>query len=95
MPLHAHLVNASEDQSRNICITERVTFKGMETRLALDNFVLNLGAMYDSLEELASLSKDLQERNLMLPRAHSLVQRHICVFLSMVDYQGIHYKEAK
>ena len=31
----------------------------------------------------------------MLPRAHSLVQQQICVFLSMVDYPGIHYKEAK
>ena len=63
--------------------------------MASDNFVLNLGAMYDSLEELASLSKDLQERNLMLPRAHTLVQRQLRVFLSMVDYPGIHYKEAK
>lgn len=92
-PLHAHLVKASEDQLRSS--TERATFKGMATRMASDNFVLNLGAMYDSLEELASLSKDLQERNLMLPRAHTLVQRQIRVFLSMVDYPGIHYKEAK
>ena len=72
--------------------TERATFKGMATRMASDNFVLNLGAMYDSLEELASLSKDLQERNLMLPRAHTLVQRQIRVFLSMVDYPGIQNK---
>ena len=92
-PLHAHLINASEDQLRSS--TERATFKGMATRMASDNFVLNLGAIYDSLEELASLSKDLQERNLMLPRAHTLVQRQIRVFLSMVDYPGIHYKEAK
>lgn len=42
------------------------------------NFVLNLGVMYDSLEELASLSKDLQERNIMLPRAHILVERQVC-----------------
>ena len=92
-PLHAHLVKASEDQLRSS--TERATFKGMATRMASDNFVLNLGAMYDSLKQLASLSKDLQERNLMLPRAHTLVQRQIRVFLSMVDYPGIHYKEAK
>ena len=51
--------------------------------------------MYDSLEELASLSKDLQEGNVMLPRAHTLVRRQIFVFFSMVDYPGIHYKEAK
>ena len=36
--------------------------------------------MYDSLEELASLSKDLQEGNVMLPRAHTLVRRQIFVF---------------
>lgn len=78
-PLHAHLINASEDQLRSS--TERATFKGMATRMASDNFVLNLGAMYDSLEELASLLKDLQERfNVMLPRAHTLVQRQIRVF---------------
>lgn len=92
-PLHTHLVKASEDPTRGN--TERATFKGMATRMATDNFILNLGAMYDSLEELASLSKDLQERNLVITRAHNLVQRQIRVFLSMIKYPGTHYKEAK
>ena len=31
----------------------------------------------------------------MLPRAHTLVKRQIRVFLSMIDYPGMHYREAK
>ena len=92
-PLYDHLTQASEDRSRSS--TERSSFKGMATRIFSNNFVLNLGAMYDSLEELASLSKDLQERNVMLPRAHNLVQRQIRVFTSMVDHPGVYYKEAE
>ena len=83
-PIHAHLIQASEDLSRPSSV--RVTFKSMATRMASESFVLSLGAMHDSLEELASLSKDLQERNIMLPRAHTL---------SMIDYPGMHYREAK
>ena len=94
VPLYNHLSQASEDKSRSS--SERNTFKGMATTMSSINFVLNLGAMYDSLEELASLSKDLQERNnIMLPRAHTLVERQIRVFISMIDLPGIHFKEAK
>ncbi len=51
--------------------------------------------MYDSLEELASFSKNLQERNLSLPLAHNLVKRQARVFVSMIDHPGLCYKEAK
>ena len=99
VPLYNHLSQASEDKSRSS--SERNTFKGMATTMSSINFVLNLGAMYDSLEELASLSKYLQERNIMLPRAHTLVahtlvERQIRVFMSKRDLPaGIHFKEAK
>ena len=84
------LVRTDQDSTER-----RSSFKGMATRISSNNFVLNLGAMYDSLEELASLSKDLQERNIMLPRAHNLVQRQIQVFTSMVDHPAVYYKEAE
>ena len=43
VPLHAHLVNTSEDQLRSS--TERATFKSIATRMASNNFFLNLGTM--------------------------------------------------
>ena len=92
-PLHCHLTKGSEDPSRNP--SEKQTFKGLATKLASSSFVLNLATMYDCLEELSSLSLDLQERKITLPRAHALIFRAIRVFNSMVDYPGIKYKEIK
>ena len=70
-------------------------FKGLATKLASSSFVLNLATMYDCLEELSSLSLNLQERQITLARAHTLIFRAIRVFHSMVDYPGIKYKEVK
>ena len=41
------------------------------------------------------LSDDLQDRDISLQRAHSLIYRTIRVFHSMVDHPGIKYKEVK
>ena len=92
-PLYCHLIKASEDVSRNS--SEKQTFKGLAIKLASSSFVLNLATMYDCLEELSSLSLDLQERKITLPMAHALIYRAIRVFHSMVDYPGTKYKEVK
>lgn len=67
----------------------------MASKLTRQAFVLNFGVMYDCLEELACLSEDLQDRDITLPRTHSLIYRTIQVFHYMVDYPGIKYKEVK
>ena len=67
----------------------------MAARLSSEAFVLNLGVLYDCLEELCGLSEDLQDRDITLPRAHSLIYRTIRVFHSMVDHPGMKYKEVK
>ena len=90
-PLHCHLTKGSEDPS--ITSSEKQTFKGLATKLASSSFVLNLETMYDCLEELSSLSLDLQERKITLPRAHALIFRAIRVFNSMVDYPGINTRK--
>lgn len=93
VPLYRHLTQASNDMSRSS--SEKCMFKGMAKTMSSVDFVVNLGVMYDALEELACLSKDLQERNISLLRAHNLVKRQVRVFSSMVDYPGLRYKEAK
>ena len=92
-PLYCHLTEASKDASRNS--SERKAFQGVAAKLASSAFILNLATMYDCLEELSGLSEDLQDRNITLPRAHSLIYRAIRVFHSMVEYPGIKFKEAK
>ena len=73
-------------------IFQKRKVKGLATKLATSSFIINLATMYDCLEELSSLSQDLQDRKITLPRAHALIYR---AFHSMVDTPGIKYKEIK
>uniref|UniRef100_A0A1X7TLT9 HAT C-terminal dimerisation domain-containing protein n=1 Tax=Amphimedon queenslandica TaxID=400682 RepID=A0A1X7TLT9_AMPQE len=68
----------------------------MATTMASESFVLSLGAMYDSLEELASNCQSIYKKEIL--RYLELIPlwsyKFEC-FLSMIDYPGINYREIK
>lgn len=66
-----HFLNASSDMSRD-CRT-RAKYSGLRKKLASPEFVLDLGLMYDCLNELSFLSTSLQNRSITLIEA-----QHIC-----------------
>jgi len=58
----------------------RAQFKGLATKISASAFLLNLGLMYDALQELTNLSESLQAETINLPKAHRLIVRQVKVF---------------
>ena len=73
---------------------ERAMYKGLSLRLGSVEFVKNLGAMYDALQELAELSIELQKNDICITEAHRVITRQIKVFEAMVDSPGTHLEIA-
>ena len=71
---------ASVDPKRNP--TERAVFRGLSSRLCRATFVLNLGLMFDALEELSDFSLSLQDRSMTFDRADASLSRQIRVLKS-------------
>lgn len=90
--LHCHFLFASKDQSRDS--KERSKFQGMATHISSNEFLRNLGLMYDALQELSELSLALQRRTITIPEAHREICRQIKVFEAMSSTPGEHYNEA-
>ena len=63
-------------------------------KLAGSTFLLNLGLMFDALEELGKLSEALQAETINLYKAHRLIVRQIVVFVSRKSEEGERYSEA-
>jgi len=64
--LFAHFSYASIDSGLDS--KDRSQFKGMATKISSSSFVLNLGLVYDALQELSDLSESLQAESVNLPR---------------------------
>jgi hypothetical protein len=61
--------------------------------LTSKDFVLNLGILYDALQELSDLSLQLQKRDLGLAAAHTLIERTIRILDSMIETYGPKFTE--
>lgn len=63
-------------------------FVGLVNTLTSPKFILNLGIMYDALEELSHLSVLLQSRDMTLVRAHRLIDQCIKAMQGMSERPG-------
>ena len=84
--LHRHFSTASIDDTRDA--SAKAKYTGLLSRLTSKAFVGNLGIMMDALTELADLSRELQKREMTLPRAQKLIDRQIRVLESMAESCG-------
>lgn len=84
--LFKHFSYASTDTCRDS--RERAKYNGLKNILTSNNFVHNLGVLYDALIELSDLSIQLQKRDMTLPAAYKSVQRTIRVLESMASIPG-------
>lgn len=80
--LHHHFKTSCEDPEL------KCTFLGLKKKLESPEFLLDLAIMYDTLEELAMLSKQLQCQTITLPWAEHLVKRTIRVIESFKESPG-------
>src|SRR5215831_12326261 len=90
--LHRHFVGASVDMDRDSATRQK--YLGLSKRLTAVAFVHNMGVMFDALTELGDLSRELQKRDMTLPRAQRLIDRQIRVLESMSETAGNYAKEA-
>jgi len=90
--LFAHFSSACTDSSLDS--KERAQFKGLAVKISSSAFLLNLGLMYNALQELSDLSESLQAESLNLPKAHRLTVRQVEVFCSRKSDVGVHYQMA-
>ena len=91
--LYKHFSDSANDKSRST--KDKSTYEGLRARLTSNQFVSNMGIMYDALVELADVSLQLQRREMTFPAAHNLISRQIRVFSSMANGQyGPHTCEA-
>jgi len=72
----------------------RSKMKGLAKHLASVQVVNDIGLMYDILQELSSLSLELQKQAMTLDKAGRLVKRTIRVLESFIDNQSAHLSEA-
>lgn len=84
--LHQHFLKSSMDNGRDS--REKSKYTGLNNMLTSNNFVLNMGILYDALHELSDLSLQLQKRDLGLATAHTLVGRTVRVLESMIETCG-------
>ena len=83
---------AADDPDRDA--KTRSKMKGLAKHLASVQFVNDIGLMYDVLQELSSLSLELQKQAMTLDKADRLVKRTIHVLESFVDNPSEHSSEA-
>jgi hypothetical protein len=69
-------------------------YKGLVNTLTSPTFVLNLGIMYDALEEIAHLSVLLQRRDMSLVTSHRLIGQTIKAMEGMAEQPGAKLKYA-
>jgi hypothetical protein len=90
--LNSHFEMASADVTRDA--RERQKFKGLRSRLFSPEFICDLALMYDILQELSSLSLQLQKRSMTLAKADAEIKRSIRVLLSFKENPGDKLEEA-
>lgn len=87
--LYGHFSQAATDASLDS--KDRAQFKGLAGKLSSSSFLLNLGLMYDALEELSDLSESLQADSINLNKANRLIARQVEFFVSRKAEGGEHY----
>ncbi|XP_027132754.1 E3 SUMO-protein ligase KIAA1586-like [Larimichthys crocea] len=90
--LHHHFSAASVDCTRDE--NEKAMYRGLMTKMETQEFLCDLGLMYDTLEEISHLSLTLQERGMTLTRADKLMKRTIRIIASMIISPGDKRKDA-
>lgn len=90
--LNVHFQTASNDMARDL--RERQKFKGLKSKISSKEFLLDLGLMHDSLQELSELSLDLQKQDMTIPQAEKLLKRSIRVLESFKEEPGDKLAEA-
>ncbi|XP_074872882.1 E3 SUMO-protein ligase KIAA1586-like [Carettochelys insculpta] len=90
--LAKYFQEASQDQTRDG--RERAKFQGLHSKLCSAQFVKNLSLMLDVLTELKNLSELLQDRELMIPKADSLMKIYLQRIDSLRRIPGLHTKQA-
>lgn len=88
-----HFKVASEDNLRDG--VERKKYEGLLARLSSVEFISDLGLMYDVLFELSTLSQELQNRSMTLPRSLVLIKRTIRVLQTFKSQPGERMEEAR
>jgi len=93
--LAAHFHDAADRTSPHYDKAFASKYVGLRKKLCSPEFIVDLGLMYDSLEELSLLSEQLQNRNMSLPEADKLIHRCIRRFESMKVKPGPMMTKAK
>lgn len=86
LALYEDFKSASIDVTRDS--KERSKYNGLKLMISSVEFVSNLNAMADALDELGDLSEYLQRRNITLVDADKAIRTTIRVFDSMVSEPG-------
>jgi len=90
--LYKHFSSAAIDVDR--LPKMKAKYRGLKATLQSTNFVLNLGILYDVLEELSSLSLKLQNRGTDILLADKDIRRSICYFESMKSHKDVYFDQA-
>ncbi|XP_051793984.1 E3 SUMO-protein ligase KIAA1586-like [Acanthochromis polyacanthus] len=90
--LNRHFENAAGDQTRNT--KERQTYRGLAHCLQSQEFLHDLGLMYDVLSELSNLSQQLQAHSVTLLKADEFLRRTIRGLVSFKNSPGEKSEEA-
>ncbi|KAJ8878638.1 hypothetical protein PR048_019221 [Dryococelus australis] len=87
-----HFEEAKEDRTRNK--KDSAMYEGLLRKISSIEFILGLGLMCDSLQELSEVSLDLQERNNDLYKAHLKVKDLVEVFEERKTCPGSTYRKS-
>ena len=90
--LYMHFCQAATDTSLDS--KDRAQYKGFAAKLSSSAFFLNLGLMYDALQELSDLSESLHADSLNLNKANRFIARQVEIFASRKTDGGEHYAAA-
>ncbi|KAK3910136.1 E3 SUMO-protein ligase KIAA1586 [Frankliniella fusca] len=82
--------NTEADELESRDSVQRATMRGIAKRLQSTQFVLDLGLLYDVLEELSNLSLQLQRRDMTLDKCDKACQRTIRVIKSSGVISSMH-----
>lgn len=89
--LYNHFCNAANDSTKDS--KTRNKYLGLKKRLASPEFLSDLGLMCDCLQELSTLSNQLQERTTTLIQGQKHIQRTIRIIESFKVIPGEHMSE--
>lgn len=91
LALVTYFKEAANDSNRPA--NERNKFNGLYLRMESVEFLQDLALMYDVLEELSSLSLQLQERNVTVTQADKLIKRTVRIIETYKEKPGLKERE--